>query len=359
MGKGSQLRSVGIIEERSRQQAFVVQFAEAVAASAARRLTTRVPARRSPPSYGQCVAHSMFPALAGNLAHTAHRQRSVLFLSAQIMRRLKPAMTSNLKIAAGLLVAFAALIAVSWWLNLVRADWFTAIATLLLAIAAFFTIIRDEVRRWIRRPSFGIVFAPQSPDCNQISTEFRTRQIVEDLQGQRILEQQDRADVHYVRARVKNVGNLGAEDVEVSVLEVRRRGDADNTLRPIPMGTPWNLIWAHQQGGHVLRRLPVDAERHIDLGHVVDPARRQAMTGENLPGSDPNATLFCLAFFVKSNTQEYLLRPGIYEIDFRVYAANAHPSAIFTFHLDHKGRWFPSENQMYANGLGMRVVEKS
>jgi hypothetical protein len=168
----------------------------------------------------------------------------------------------------------------------------------------------------------------------------------------------DRADVHYLRARVKNVGNLGAEDVEVSVLEVRRRGDADGTPRPVPMSTPWNLIWAHQNGGHVLRHLPVGAERHIDLGHVIDPAKRPAMAGEDLAAGDPNETVFCLAFFVKSNTQEYLLRPGVYEIDFRIYAANAHPSAIFTFHLEHTGRWFPSEDQMYADGLGMRIVEK-
>jgi len=161
-------------------------------------------------------------------------------------------MKANLKIAAGSLVALAALIAVSWRLNLVSADWFTAIATLLLAVAAFFTIIRDELRRWIRHPSFGIVFSPRSPDCHEISAEFLTRQVVEDLQGERVLELTDQADVHYVRARVKNVGDLGAEDVEVSVLEVRRRGDADGAPRPIPMGTPWNLIWAHQNGGHVL-----------------------------------------------------------------------------------------------------------
>jgi len=245
-------------------------------------------------------------------------------------------MKANLKIAAWLLVAFAVLIAASWWLNVVSADWFTAIATVLLAIAAFFTIIRDELRRWIRHPSFGIVFAPQSPDCQQISTEFLRHQIVEVRGGQRVLEQADRADAHYVRARVKNMGDLGAEDVEVSVLEVRRRGDADGTFRPVPMGTPWNLIWAHQNGGHVLRRLPVGAERHIDLGHVFDPAKRPVMAGEDLAAGDPTVTLFCLAFFVKSNTQEYLLRPGVYEIDFRVYAANAHPSAVFTFHLEHK-----------------------
>ena len=43
------------------------------------------------------------------------------------------------------------------------ADWFTAIATIALAVAAFYTIVRDELQTWFRRPEFGIVFFPRSP----------------------------------------------------------------------------------------------------------------------------------------------------------------------------------------------------
>ncbi len=70
-------------------------------------------------------------------------------------------------------------------------------------------------------------------------------------------------------------------------------------------------------------------------------------------------TLFCLAFFVKSNTAEYLLPPEEYEIDFRVFAANAKPSAVFTFHLNHRGTWFEDEAKMYRDGLGMTCVRAS
>src|SRR5260221_13683356 len=112
------------------------------------------------------------------------------------MRRLKPGMKENLKVAAWVFVAFVVLIAVSWRLNLVSPDWFTAIATLLLEIAAFFTIVRDELRRWIRHPSFDVIFVPRRPDCNLISTEFSSRQIVEDLEGERVLERTDNANVH-------------------------------------------------------------------------------------------------------------------------------------------------------------------
>ena len=124
------------------------------------------------------------------------------------------------------------------------------------------------------------------------------------------------------------------------------------------MGTPWNLIWAHINS-HVLPRLPVGSERHIDIGHVVDPEKRGLIPGEDRQNSDPLKTLFCLALFVKSNTTEYLLSPAEeYEIDFRVFAGNAKPSAIFTFHLNHRGTWFVDEASMYRDGLGMSVSHK-
>jgi len=235
-----------------------------------------------------------------------------------------------------------------------KPDWFTAIGTTLLGLIAFYTVIRDEWRNWIRRPEFRANFVPRDPDCLQTPTEG-TRQIIEE--GRTRLEMR-RAETHYIRARIHNTGNLGAKDVEVAVLEVRRRGDADNTFHPIRMGTPWSLTWAHQRDSHVLRRLPVHAERHIDLGHIIDPTHR-AFFGEDHPGANPERTLFCLAFFVKSNTGEYLLDPGFYEIDFRIYAANAQPSPVFTFRLDHKGTWFSDENRMYADALGMSVIDKS
>jgi len=267
-------------------------------------------------------------------------------------------MKLNFKIALMLFLALAAFGVVSWRLNSLKPDWFTAIATIALAVAAFFTVIRDEVRNWIRRPEFGVNFVPRIPDCHRTPTDVMFQILDDGAEVRHIRQVTRRADTHYIRARILNTGDLGAEDVEVSVLEVRRRGDADNTFRPLPLGTPWNLTWAHQQGSHVLRRLPVRAERHIDFGHVIDPNHREVFPGEDRAGSDPASTLFCLAFFVKSNTGEYLLDPGVYEIDFQVYAANAHPSKIFTFYLDHRGRWFSDEDRMYADALGMRIAPK-
>ena len=96
----------------------------------------------------------------------------------------------------------------------------------------------------------------------------------------------------------------------------------------------------------------------MDLGHVLDPSERDEFPGENISSYDRATTIFSLAFFVKPNSAEHLLRTGVYEIDFQVYAANAPPSKVFTFFLDHRGKWFPNEDQMFKDGLWMRIAEK-
>jgi hypothetical protein len=55
------------------------------------------------------------------------------------------------------------------------------------------------------------------------------------------------------------------------------------------MATPWNLTWAHI-GNHVLPRLPVSGQRHIDLGHIGDPAQRRCFPGEDRLGSDASSS---------------------------------------------------------------------
>jgi hypothetical protein len=227
-------------------------------------------------------------------------------------------------------------------------EWLTALGTLGLALVAFVTIFRDQIREWIRHPEWQVNFQPRWPDCNRIRLDFQ--RTVQTAQGVQL--QVGSAKTHYIRVRAKNCGKVGAQDVEVSVVEVRRKG-ADQVFQPMAMSTPWNLTW--KDISTVLSRLPVGSERHVDIGHVVDPHMRNQILGEDRQGSNPDATLFCLSFAVKSNTGEYLLNPGEYEIDFRVFAANAKASRVFTFCLNHTGQWFEDEAQMYREGLGLSV----
>jgi hypothetical protein len=216
--------------------------------------------------------------------------------------------------------------------------------------------IPDETRLARTPPEFDVLFQPSQPDCHRVATSFQrvspfARTSVH--LGETVVV--DSADVYYVRARVQNIGEAGAQDVVASVLAVRR--EEDGVFRDMLMATPWNLLWAHNQG-HVLPRLPVSSQQHIDLGHVVDPAKRKLMSAEDRPQSDQSRTLFCIAFFVKSNSLEYLLDPGNYQIDFQVFSSNRRASRIFTFHLGISGQWFADEHRMFQEGLTLRVTHK-
>jgi len=222
-------------------------------------------------------------------------------------------------------------------------QWLTAIATVLLAVIAVVSIFRGEIRAWLRHPDFEPRFLASQPDCHRVPLRWR----LESSSGEAL--------VHYVRCRVRNTGKVAAKDVEVTVTEVRRK-DAAGTFRIQRLATPWNLLWSHYNS-HVLPQLPPETERHITVGHVVDPQQRSQIPYEDDPNRSlgPNATLFCLEVFVKSNTLEYLLDPGEYEIVLEVAAANAWPK-IFTFQLNHTGAWFENEESMYSEGLGLRIA---
>src|SRR5580704_1083523 len=79
-------------------------------------------------------------------------------------------------------------------------------------------IFRDEIRRLLRHPTLSVNSGRNLPDCQ------RVRQDAYAAAPQGVIILVDSAETHYVRARVKNVGEVGAESVEVSVPPTAHRG---------------------------------------------------------------------------------------------------------------------------------------
>jgi len=225
-------------------------------------------------------------------------------------------------------------------------DWI-AIGTVGLATVAFLTIIKDTFREFLFHPKFEARFNAGLPDCHLVPVTFQ--------------EGASRVNTrsHYIRCRIANMGRTAARDVEVAVTEVRRRTAAGD-FAVMDIATPVNLVWSHHNTV-VLGQIPAHgAERHVTLGHLVEPegARRVSSEYTMVKSDDAGAALFCLEFHVRSNTKEYLLQPAQeYQIDFEVAASNAKPQ-VFTFNLNHKGRWTQDEREMYTQSLGMSVVAK-
>lgn len=216
-------------------------------------------------------------------------------------------------------------------------EWVTAFSSITLVLVAVLLILRDEIRKWILQPTFEVRFQRENPDCHRVPLGSYP--------------------VHYIRCRIYNSGRVAAQNVEVAVVGVRKK-DANGTFQNYPMATPWPLLWSHHNN-HVLSQIPRLAERHITLGHVMEPKDRIhiPVPSENDPKHSQTDTLFVLEVFVRSNTLEYLLPPGEYEIKVQVAASNAKPKT-FLFHLNHTGKWFSDESKMYSDGLGLNITQQ-
>jgi hypothetical protein len=82
----------------------------------------------------------------------------------------------------------------------------------------------------------------------------------------------------YLQLWIKNLGNATARNVEVYAQELRRQR-ADRSWEPVRAFPPMNLKWANL--GYIYFPIIVpEMRKHCDIGHIIDPARRQRMPQE-------------------------------------------------------------------------------
>ena len=61
---------------------------------------------------------------------------------------------------------------------------------------------------------------------------------------------------------------------------------------------------------------------------------------------------FHLELEIKPARGSHLLPPGYYRLELRVAAANARPITKI-LEINHTGRWFPDEEKMFDEGVGI------
>lgn len=181
------------------------------------------------------------------------------------------------------------------------ADWLVAIGTLVLAAVA---LAQDTIRGWFYRPEFNVSCRTEPPDC--VSVPFTT------MDGTFI------ADSVYLRILVNNSGNTIAERAEVYARELRRQR-LDGTWEVVSSFPPMNLVWANL--GDIYSRIVPGMERHCDVGHIVDPARRQLLR-EDAPNLGLSASQTSLAFDLikKPNNRTNIVGPGTYQLGILIAA---------------------------------------
>lgn len=223
------------------------------------------------------------------------------------------------------------------------AAWLEAIGTLLLAIVAVF---QDRIRGLLSTPKLDAEVNLEPPDCHK--TYFGSSSQEE---GGVIA-----VPTYYFRIRVLNSGNRKAENVEVFAAELLRR-QADGTFATVESFLPMNLTWSH------IRKLffpaiSPDMYKHCDLAHIIKPNQRDRIPNETKqwPNVSTKDTILSIDTVVKSFSLSHLQPPGVYRIKL-VFAAENAKRVDKTLEFSLTGNWYDDENEMFRDGVGLKVID--
>ena len=164
------------------------------------------------------------------------------------------------------------------------------------------------------------------------------------------------AECYYLRLWVANRGKTRAEQVQVFAAKLLRQNAADKSFKEVETFNPMNLRWAHAQDRPEIFADGISPEmgKHCDLGHVIDPQYRKHF-GHDLTTLAAGDALLALDLEFPPATKGHLVGPGVYQLQLRVAAANCRP-VTHTIELTITGKWFVDQARMFADGLGIRVV---
>jgi hypothetical protein len=99
--------------------------------------------------------------------------------------------------------------------------------------------------------------------------------------------------------------------------------------------------------------------KHCDIGHVIDPAVRGQVAGEDNPALQlrNNETSIVFDLIVAPNHRGHIVGPGRYELDITVVAENASPET-WSIEINNSGQWYADEARMLRDGIGVNAIRR-
>jgi len=221
-------------------------------------------------------------------------------------------------------------------------------ATILLAAVTFLlavlTVFGDRIRSLVWHPVLTLKAQMSSPEAHKTTMTRRG-------------DAQIRTDCYYFLIRVENSGSTRAENVELFVKDLKKRG-IDEGYHSVGGFLPMNLLMSFTRQP-VLKSLSPGLHKHCSLGHVIDPAHRREFPSETHPDFRGNVTqeggaTFVLDVEFQSNNLFHLLKPGEYEIGLTLAASNAKTSD-WSLRITHIGVWSGNETEMFERGTSISL----
>lgn len=99
-----------------------------------------------------------------------------------------------------------------------------------------------------------------------------------------------------------------------------------------------------------------EMRKHCDIGHIVDPARRNLLPDEDAPKLSLTSQQTSLTFdlVVAPNHKGHIIGPGDYKLDILVAADNVRP-VKGKIAISLRGTWDADETKMLRDGVGVSV----
>lgn len=200
------------------------------------------------------------------------------------------------------------------------------IAAAVAMVTGILALLKDFILDIINAPSLKAEFFPyDNRDCH--ATQFGN--------GDK---------VHYFRIRIKNNGWRAAEDVEVTLEEVRvllhNQYEIDKDFMPL------RLFWSHWRETRYELNIPPGAYRHCDLGFVLEPGA----TAIGLPATINNHHQFWFDVFLRPNTGKTSLSSGQYQIIISASGKNVGQQRL-TIEIKWIGGWQGTIEDLYRHNL--------
>lgn len=203
-------------------------------------------------------------------------------------------------------------------------------------VTGILSLLKDFIIDAVNAPRLNIKFLPNDlRDCHP--TIFSNTSTGAEL-----------AQAYYFRIRIINDGWDTAEDVEVTLEEVKKFQDGrfETDIGYMPL----RLFWSHWREKRFELTIPSGTYRYCDLGFVIDPnANVQGL----LPAKENGNLLFWFDVFSRPNTGRSSLLPGSrYKISISAFGKNA-KRATLAIDMEWKGVWDHTE-AMISRGFVFR-----
>ena len=206
------------------------------------------------------------------------------------------------------------------------------IAAGVAVITSILALLKDMIMEAINHPRLVVRFFPYDKrDCH--ATAFC------DTNTGNLL-----AKTHYFRLRIENIGWRTADDVEVTLEEVKRfedgRFSVDSNFMPL------RLFWSHWREKRLEISIPPGTYRHCDFGFILEPTVKVGLA----QATDEDQLVFWFDVFPRPNTGRTSLLPARYQVTVSAFGKNV-PGSSLTVELEWKGIWHDDIDAMLRDSF--------